>query len=120
MDGNRLLPVRARVDLEELVDEVGDVVVGVVLVDLGDHDCATDTSEVSKHGRVDAASFRPKLDHSEEVTVDAIIGHVLLDVGIAQVAIETLLCYRAQPHESLLVHDEFLDVILTVDMLAFD
>ena len=120
MDGNRLLPVRARVDLEELVNEIGDVVVGVVLVDLGDHYRATDASQVPKHGRVDAASLRPELDHSKEVAVDAIIGYVLLDVGIAQVAIETLLCYRAQPHEGLLVHDELLDVILTVDILAFD
>lgn len=82
-----------------------------------DHDRARYSSEVSKHRRVDASALGPELDDPEEITIDGVVGYLLLDIGIAKVSIEALLRKRRELVELLLNRYHFLDVVLRVNEL---
>lgn len=66
------------------------------------------------------ASFSPEFDHTQEVTVDAVVWNVLLNVSITKVTVETFLSYCIKPLESLFIHNQLLNIILTVDMLKIN
>lgn len=111
-DCDGVLPVGGAVHFEELVHQVGDIVVRIVLVYLGHHDGAGNTGKVPEHRGVDAPSLGPKFDDPKKIPIDGIVGNLLLDIGIAEVSVETLLGQRGQFVKLLLVRYHFLNVVL--------